>query len=237
LLYVSTEEQVKAELRELVDSVMTRVAGNRWKEHNELVYWKRRKAAEQTLANAHYKPFYTRHFGLTEQFYAGKSILDIGCGPRGSLEWADTAERRVGLDPLAREYLKLGADRHAMQYVDGPSEAMPFPDRSFDVVCSFNSLDHVSDVADTISEIKRVTRSGGAFLLLVEVNHPATPCEPHMLRPHIVDKFAPEFACVSCDVYKAAPGGLYESLELDERFPSASSTVEMGWLSAKFVRN
>jgi hypothetical protein len=32
---VSTAEQMKTELRKLVDSVTTRLAGERWKEHNE----------------------------------------------------------------------------------------------------------------------------------------------------------------------------------------------------------
>ena len=30
---------------------------------------------------------------------------DIGCGPRGSLEWATMAAERVGLDPPVNKYL------------------------------------------------------------------------------------------------------------------------------------
>src|SRR4029079_10710133 len=100
--------------------------------------------------------FYTSHFGLSASDYAGKRILDIGCGPRGSLEWADMTAERVGLDPLADEYLKLGAKNHKMSYVAAPSEKIPFPDGHFDVVCSFNSLDHVDDIPTTINKIIRV---------------------------------------------------------------------------------
>ena len=56
----------------------------RWKEFNELNYWKQRKKAEGILSNSHYKHFYTTHFGLEDSYYNNKIILDIGCGPRGS---------------------------------------------------------------------------------------------------------------------------------------------------------
>jgi 2-polyprenyl-3-methyl-5-hydroxy-6-metoxy-1,4-benzoquinol methylase len=73
----------------------------------ELRYWRQR--ATTLTNNEHYAYFFTEHFGIDREFYAGKRILDIGCGPRGSLEWADEAAERVGADPLADEYLKLGA--------------------------------------------------------------------------------------------------------------------------------
>src|SRR5690554_1767232 len=91
------------------------------------------------------------------------------------------ARRRIGLDPLADDYLRLGADDHAMEYISAPSEDVPLEDASCDSVFSFNSLDHVEDVERMIGEIKRITRPGGRFLLLVEVNHPPTACEPHEL--------------------------------------------------------
>ncbi len=57
------------------------------KAQHELRYWKARKSEEGALSYGHYEYFFTTHFGLTRDFYKGKRIL--GCGPRGSLEWAD----------------------------------------------------------------------------------------------------------------------------------------------------
>ena len=87
--------------------------------------------------------------------------MDIGCGPRGSLEWAEMATVRVGLDPLAESYRELGTEEHRMQYVASGSENVPFPDGTFDIVTSFNSLDHVHNLNKTIREIKRVLKPGG----------------------------------------------------------------------------
>lgn len=164
---------------------------------HELRYWQTRYEKErQRLSNSHYRYFYTELFGLGLDDYAGARVIDIGGGPRGSLEWAVNAAERVGLDPLADEYLKLGAASHQMTYVAAPSERMPYADGYFDVVCTFNSLDHVDELDRTIAEIKRVTRPGGTLLMIVEINHPPGRTEPLSLTRDVVDLFAPEFITV-----------------------------------------
>lgn len=94
----------------------------------ELLYWLSVVVRDRRLSNDHYMQFYTDHFGLSREHYAGKRILDIGCGSRGFLEWADTAAERVGLDPLAAQYQALGVSKHRMRYVASGAEWTPFPD-------------------------------------------------------------------------------------------------------------
>lgn len=208
------------------------------KGRHELSYWTGRKQAEGTLANAHYEHFYTRHFGLERAAYDDAVILDIGCGPRGSLEWAGNAARRYGVDPLANEYLLLGAIDHGMRYLCAPSERIPVPDGYCDAVFSFNSLDHVEDVDATLREIARITRPGGIFLLLVEVHHEPTPCEPHCLTPDgLLAALQPHWACADLQVHEPLAGeGLYESVRHGARRPEPMATREPGYLSASFVR-
>lgn len=223
---------------ELTPLVFKKFAPIRYKESNELRFWKEKKQAEGVLSNEHYEYFYTSHFGLDASYYKNMVILDIGCGPRGSLEWASMASRRIGLDPLAKEYLRLGACHHSMEYCDAPSEKIPLKDAECDAVFSFNSLDHVEDVNQTLREIKRVTRPNGIFLLLVEVNHPPTACEPHELNPKmLIDFLKPEFDCKSLQVYKPVVHGMYQSIRAGVTLPRPDDTREIGYLSAKFVRS
>lgn len=236
-------EQVKilAKTMRLAKSTIAKIAEKlcpvRWKEHNELSYWKTRKKSEGVLSNDHYKYFYTTHFGFDDDDFRGKTILDIGCGPRGSLEWASMASRCIGLDPLAKEYLALGADRHQMEYIDSPSENIPIDDAQCDIVCSFNSLDHVENVEKTLSEIKRVTHPDGFFLLIVDVNHPPTPCEPHKLIPkNLIESLKPEFTCEGIQVYKPNAKGVYNAIRVDEKFSQPLETKEIGYMSAKFKK-
>jgi ubiquinone/menaquinone biosynthesis C-methylase UbiE len=202
----------------------------------ELLYWVTRKVKDPRLSNAHYADFYTTHFGLDPSFYAGKRILDIGCGPRGSLEWASNAAERVGLDPLADSYLKLGASRHSMRYMAGHAETIPFGDGHFDVVCSFNSLDHVDDLERVIAEIPRVVKPGGLFLLLTDVNHSPTLTEPISYSWDIVDRFRPAFDIVDMRRYEKQEPGMYESVRAAVPYDDGNPARRYGILSAKLVR-
>ena len=206
------------------------------KEMCELDYWRGRARQEGSLRNSHYAYFYTEHFGLERRFYEGKKVLDIGCGPRGSLEWASMAAERVGLDPLADSYRALGTGRHAMSYVASPAERIPFEDGHFDVVCSFNSLDHVEDLDRVVSEITRVARGNGVFLLLTDVDHEPTPTEPLSFSWDIVERFAGGFAPVEERRYEAHPKGLYDAILAGVPYDPANATRRKGVLSALFRR-
>jgi SAM-dependent methyltransferase len=159
------------------------------KREAELAYWRSQEDREGQLRNDHYEYFYTQAFGVTKEDYAGKRVLDVGCGPRGTLEWADGACERIGLDPLVPDYADLGIDRHAMSYVAAGAESIPLPDGHFDIVTTFNALDHVDDVDAAIAELTRVAAPGALLLLLVEVNHRPTATEPHDLRWDVLDRF------------------------------------------------
>src|ERR1051325_6177534 len=113
----------------------------------EFSFWRSQIEAEGgRYSNDHIRRAFVDAFRLGEGFYVGKRMLDIGCGPAGSLEWADNAVVRVGLDPLVDQYRQLGVGAQAMQYVAANGERIPFRDGAFDVVSSFNSLDHVDDL-------------------------------------------------------------------------------------------
>jgi ubiquinone/menaquinone biosynthesis C-methylase UbiE len=168
------------------------------KHSREMAYW-RTKHSESAgvLRNAHYRYFYTSYFDIAPEEYSGRAILDIGCGPRGSLEWADNAKERVGLDPLVDQYQKLGIGAHRMRYSCAPSEKIPFPDEYFDFVSSFNSLDHVDKVDQTLSEITRVLKKDGSFLVITEINHPPTPTEPHTLSEDLIERLSRDFSLIA----------------------------------------
>ncbi|MCW2990427.1 MAG: hypothetical protein JWM73_1021 [Solirubrobacterales bacterium] len=164
----------------------------RAKHASELAFWRSRLVQQGDLAqvNELYARYFVELFAIPAGFYAGKRMLDIGCGPRGSLEWATEAAERVGLDPLADDYVRLHERPQAMRYVRGDAEAIPFADGHFDVVSTYNSIDHVDDLDASIAEIERVTAPGGLLLLIVDVNHEPTPTEPQRLGWDLLERFS-----------------------------------------------
>ena len=77
-----------------------------------------------------------------------------------------------------------------MRYVEAGSEQLPFDTAHFDIVTTFNSLDHVEDVGAAVAEAQRVLAPGGTLLLIVEVGHKATLTEPHSLDETIAACFS-----------------------------------------------
>jgi ubiquinone/menaquinone biosynthesis C-methylase UbiE len=222
----------------IIDKLVTKIAPVQRKEAHELAYWRERKKAEGTMNNEHYQHFYTKHFGLDVADYRDQFIVDIGCGPRGSLEWATTAKRRIGVDPLADRYLELGASQHQMEYLAAEAEQIPLEDGECDAVFSFNSLDHVRDVNLAVKEIARITRSGGLFLLLVEINQRPTKTEPHTVTVDgLLKMLEPYFSAKKMEVYRRNGNGMYDSIRADDQVQDPCATSEVAYLSAKLVRH
>ena len=196
-----------------------------------MAYWRARAESEGDLANFWYVRAFTEVFGRDASHYDGRRILDVGCGPRGSLEWAAGAARRVGLDPLVERYRELGIDEHAMEYVCAPAEAMPFEDGAFDVVSTFNSLDHVEDVDRAIAEMVRVVAPGGEVLLVLEVGRPPTVTEPHALGWDVVERFAPLSVADEQRYEQTSPAVYMDLLEVRRPHPGSGP----GWLVARLA--
>ena len=169
-----------------------------WKHRSELKFWKGLWAEHGgRLENGLYESLFTDVFDLHRDDYNAKRVLDIGCGPAGSLEWADMTAQRVGLDPLVPSYLKLGANQHKMEYMAAGSDNIPFADGHFDIVTCLNALDAVDDLDATIREVKRITKRGGFFLLLVEIDHPPNSIQPITINDIALQKLGPEFEVVN----------------------------------------
>lgn len=205
----------------------------------EFAYWRSRQFEEGVLKNDWYVKIFTEYAGIERSFYDGKRILDIGCGPRGSLEWADTAAEKVGLDPLVSRYRSLGIERHMMHYVDAPAESIPYPDGHFDVVTSINSLDHVDDVDAAIQEMVRVLAPGGLILLVVEIHPKPTIAEPHSLPWDLTSRFGPRMKATEEHHLEKPRGGrntLGEVLEARIPFDHGSGIERSGVLLAKMAK-
>lgn len=200
----------------------------------EISYWRMQYRNEGELKNEWYESIFTNWFDISRAFYKDKRILDIGCGPRGSLEWATDARERVGLDPLVEDYRRLGIDRHAMSYVNAPAEQIPFAADHFDVVSSINSLDHVDDVEAVIREIIRVLKPGGLFLLAVEIHPTPTIAEPQALAWDFLKKFTPAMRVMAEHHFEAAEG--MGALVERRPFDHADVRPRSGWLQAQLLK-
>jgi len=100
---------------------------------------------------------------------ARETVLDVGCGTGyfTTLFARETAGMVVGLDPNL-EWLRYAAREGApnLAWSGGKAEALPFPERSFDVVLSVTALCFIEDQLAALREILRVCRRRFALGLL-----------------------------------------------------------------------
>jgi ubiquinone/menaquinone biosynthesis C-methylase UbiE len=107
---------------------------------------------------------FARHWPLE-----GKRVLDIGCG-----NGAYTTALAEGFDEVYGVDIEPDRVAEFARRVDGDrkfsvslasAEALPFPDDHFDVVTAIEVIEHITDLDRALTEVHRVLRPGGAFLV------------------------------------------------------------------------
>ena len=107
---------------------------------------------------------------LVEAFGPGR-YLDLGCGEGFFLAQARSMEG-FGID-LSRKVLLKARARSQATVAIAVAERLPFPDQTFDVVTSIGALEHFVDDVTAVTEIRRVLRPHGRFILLLLVDDTA----------------------------------------------------------------
>ncbi|GAB3690835.1 class I SAM-dependent methyltransferase [Saccharopolyspora tripterygii] len=112
--------------------------------------------------------------------YAGKKVLEIGCGLGEGLNFVSrliNSSEVVGLD-LSRAATDRANARLSrgdqLRFVQGDAESLPFDDGEFDVVLNVESSHNYPDLGGFLSEAARVLKPGGHLShvdLFIEESH------------------------------------------------------------------
>ena len=107
------------------------------------------------------------HFVLP--LVAGKSVLDVASGEGyGSALMATVASSVNGVDvsgAAIEHAAQVYADHHNLQFTEGSCAKLPFADANFDVVVSFETIEHIFEQEEFLHEIKRVLKPSGLLII------------------------------------------------------------------------
>lgn len=109
-----------------------------------------------------------KRYAFAQPWCEGRRVLDVACGVGyGSAFLADTAASVVGGD-VDEETIGYARSRYArdnVEFVVLDAAALPFDPRSFDAVCSFETIEHLPDRDAYLREVARVLRDDGTYLV------------------------------------------------------------------------
>lgn len=152
---------------------------------------------------------------------AGRDVLDVGCNTGyGTLRFAPVAKRVVGVDVSLRaiEAARERARDGQPEFIVTTGFELPFPAATFDLVTSFQVLEHVPDPLAFLGELARVLRPGGTAILATP--NAATRLYPGMTpwnRFHVHEYLAGELAELLRSVFpRVTVLGMFGAPELYE---------------------
>lgn len=117
-------------------------------------------SADETLWEHLYR------YKFAKQYVSGRRVLDIACGEgygtSGLL--SSGAASVIGVD-ISEEACEHARKKYSIDARPGDAAAIPLPDRSIDVVVSFETIEHIKEPTQFIRECVRVLTPSGLLIV------------------------------------------------------------------------
>jgi ubiquinone/menaquinone biosynthesis C-methylase UbiE len=135
-------------------------------------------------------------YKFATNFTSETCVLDIACGTGyGTHMLASNAKYVVGLDisPDAINYAKQHYQADNLRFYGGNAYEIPYLDNSFDIIVSFETIEHLDNPKLFLQECKRVLKPKGTFICSTPNSVCSSPTgevkNPYHVREFSYDEF------------------------------------------------
>jgi ubiquinone/menaquinone biosynthesis C-methylase UbiE len=143
---------------------------------------------------------YQRHINryiFASKFVQDKVVLDVACGTGTGSKYlvSKRARKVIGVD-ISEDSIKqakIWNERgNRAEFVLSDAQSLPFSSHSFDVVVSFETIEHLKEPVRFLFECKRVIKKGGIFICSTPNKRIFTPIFRRPSFPYHVKEFYPK---------------------------------------------
>ncbi len=127
------------------------------------------------------------------EWAASARVLDLGCGSGyGTAELARAASSAIGLD---RVFPDSSACRGVARYVRSDLNHLPLAPACFDLVVSFQVIEHLRDPTEYLKGIRRLLAAGGTALITTPNRLTSDGENPYHVHEYEADELAAHLRC------------------------------------------
>ena len=134
---------------------------------------------------------HVQRYKLACKYVKNKNVLDAACGTGYGTKMLKIsgANHIIGVDisKTCLENAKKTYQEEALEFVQGDIHNLSFENNYFDVVISFETIEHISDGSKWIDESARVLKDDGLFIVSTpnrDVTNPGTNIDESPLNPY-----------------------------------------------------
>ncbi len=135
-------------------------------------------------------------YAFAKNLVKEKKVLDAACGEGyGSNLLSEYAVNVTGLDidNSSIEHAKNKYKQRNLSFIEGSCSQLPFEDDSFDVVVSFETLEHLSEQKQMLEEFKRVLNKGGILIISTPDKKHYSDATGFVNEHHVKELYKQEF--------------------------------------------
>ena len=135
-------------------------------------------------------------YKIAEMLCTNKRVLDIACGEGyGTNLLSKFADKVVGIDIDEQTIVKakLKYTSKNIEFFQGDTSNIPFPESTFDIIISFETIEHHDKHHEMIKELKRVLKPNGIVIISTPDKHIYTDLKETKNKFHIKELYKDEF--------------------------------------------
>jgi Methylase involved in ubiquinone/menaquinone biosynthesis len=136
-----------------------------------------------------------------------KTVLDIASGEGyGSNILARHAKKVIGVD-ISEEAINHAKNKYQsekLKFIQGNATSIPLPDNSFDVVVSFETIEHHNRHEEMMHELNRVLKDNGILIISSPDKYYYSDLPKHKNQFHIKELYYEEFKILISEHFKHA---------------------------------